>query len=130
MLAHRLTRNDPWASQMYCNDQSCATCDTRQISEGGEEKGHEGRGASSLTSCNSLQAPCATGKDVTMSSSVWDASGWALIASIGGNHPKSSRQRQGQHQADLRTGVPDSPLVQHVVEVHGGEKATLPKYYL
>ena len=121
VLAHLLTRNDPWASKRTCTDPVCVTCLSRTWIK--EQKKVAKENGQELPKCliQKTSHQCRR-EGVNYSLQCLHCALEGVRSIYWGESGLSSRQRHSNHHQDVERGLASNPMVQHSVEVHGGKK--------
>ena len=109
---------------MVCTDSSCPTCKTRlYLKEERKRAQKEGRKLPTILQLPGSSLCRREGSNYTVQCMGCLQAG--MDSQYRGESSRSSRQRHKEHARDLEAGTTSSPLVHHVIEVHGGDKTRL-----
>ena len=120
-LIHLLGRNNPWAAQQVCSDESCKTCISRtwireQLKAARKEKSKPPKHMVSPGSSLCRRE----GANYTLQ--CLECLKGGVDSRYQGETSRSGRQRHREHEDGLESGSVSNPMVVHSVEHHGGKK--------
>ena len=123
VLAHLLTRNDPWASKRTCGDHKCDTCRSRMwLKE--EKKNAKKSGVPLPEALLQKKSTQCRREGTNYSLQCLDCALGGVRAVYWGESGTSSRQRHATLKAEVERGLASNPMVNDSIEVHGGTKPT------
>ena len=118
-IIHLLGRNNPWAAQQMCSDQSCKTCRSRTWIREQEKVARKEKTRPPKIMVKPGSSLCRReGANYTLQ--CLDCLQAGVDSRYQGETSRSSRQRHQEHVSGLETGAVSNPMVLHSVEQHGG----------
>ena len=121
VLAHLLTRSDPWATTRTCGDEKCEPCKSRMWLQEQQKIAKKGGPALPKILVQKTSTHCRR-EGVNYCLQCLECASQGVRAVYWGESGLSARQRHGTHRSEVERGLAANPMVHHSVEVHGGLK--------
>ena len=120
-LINVLGRNDPWANRRVCEDEACPTCQTRTwLQEERKAAKREKQEMPPLLIQQTSHNCRREGLNYTLQCIPCVNLGRKTL--YRGESSRSARQRHKEHSSDIELGLVTSPVVDHCILEHGGQK--------
>ena len=120
-LINVLGRNDPWANRRVCEDEACPTCQTRTwLQEERKAAKREKQEMPPLLIQQTSHNCRREGLNYTLQCIPCVNLGRKTL--YRGESSRSARQHHKEHSSDIELGLVTSPVVEHCILEHGGQK--------
>ena len=120
-MKNLLTKNNPWGSKQFCTDKGCQICQTRAYMAE-ETKAARSKGEKMPSNMAPSSSTLCRREGCTYVAQCLGCLQGGVSSCYREESSRSSRQRTQEHNHDVDGGLASSPLVNHIVEVHGGTK--------